>query len=71
MPVRVKKLIGLFLILAWLGAYAVAAMALAIRVLPGAHWITEFLYYALAGTLWAVPAALLIVWMQREPAARS
>ena len=64
---RVKKLIGAIVILIWLPAYALLAMAVGIRVLPHAGTIVEFLYYAVAGMLWIVPIGLMFPWMAREP----
>ncbi|HSZ73347.1 MAG TPA: DUF2842 domain-containing protein [Rhizomicrobium sp.] len=67
MTPRVKKLVGTLLILLWLPVYALAAMGLGVHLLPHAHWIVAALYYALAGSLWAVPVGLLFPWMYREP----
>jgi hypothetical protein len=67
MTPRTKKLIGTLITLIWLPIYALIAMSIGIRVLPHAHWWVEFLYYALAGTLWIIPIGLLLPWMYREP----
>ncbi|HEY5237695.1 MAG TPA: DUF2842 domain-containing protein [Rhizomicrobium sp.] len=68
MTPRIKKLIGVFLILIWLPVYALAAMGVGVHVLPRANWLVTFFYYTLAGTLWAVPVGLLFPWMYRERA---
>ena len=68
MSPRVKKLIGTLLILLWLPVYALAAMGVGVHILPHAHWTVSVLYYALAGSLWAVPVGLLFPWMYRERA---
>lgn len=65
-----KKLIGTILMLVWLVIYAFLATGVGVRVLPGAAWYIELLYYALAGTLWIIPVGLLLPWMYREPVAR-
>ena len=67
---RVKKLIGTIVTLIWLPIYAIVAMALGIHILPRANWLVEFLYYAVAGTLWIVPIGLMLPWMHREPKER-
>lgn len=67
---RLKKLIGTIITLIWLPIYALLAMAVAIRVLPGANGFVAFLYYAVAGTLWIVPIGLMLPWMHREPGQR-
>ena len=64
---RIKKLIGTILTLIWLPIYALLAPAVAVHVLPKANWFVEFLYYAVAGTLWIVPIGLMLPWMHREP----
>ena len=62
-----KKLIGTLITLAWLFVYALIAMGIGVRLLPHAHWLAQFFYYLLAGTLWIVPIGLMLPWMYREP----
>jgi hypothetical protein len=63
MPVRLKKLIGLVLILIWLFFYVLLAAKLAVSILPNAHWLVQVLYYAFAGVAWIVPPGFLFGWM--------
>lgn len=65
MNVRTRKLLGTLLLLAFVGCYAVAAMGVAAWVLPGASHLKQWLYYAIAGLLWVIPAGFIITWMQR------
>ena len=65
MNIRTRKLIGTVAILALITVYAIAAMLIGIRVLPGASKFIEFVYYFIAGLLWIIPAGLLIRWMSR------
>ena len=65
MPVRLRKLIGLVLILLWVFLYAVLLMRLAVDILPGAHWAVAMLFYAVGGMSWVLPILPLIRWMQR------
>ena len=67
MSPRIKKLIGTILILLWIPVYAFFAMGVAVHLLPHAGVVVAFLFYAIAGTLWAVPVGLLFPWMMREP----
>lgn len=60
---RWKKLIGLFALLALLFVYALVVMSFAVRLLPTAGPVAEFLFYAVAGMAWVVPVRYLIVWM--------
>lgn len=71
MTPRIKKLIGTILILLWLPVYAFFAMGVAAHLLPHASWWAAMLYYALAGTLWAVPVGMMFPWMYREPKAKA
>ena len=55
----------LVLLLACLAVYALLAMGLAVRILPDANGLVEFLYYAVAGMAWVLPAGLIIKWMSK------
>jgi hypothetical protein len=61
-----KKLIGAIVIVIWLPIYALLAMALAVRVLPHAHMVVQFLYYAIVGIAWILPIGLMLPWMSRD-----
>ena len=71
MTPRIKKLIGTILILLWVPAYAVIVIGVAAHLLPHASWYAALIFYALAGTLWAVPVGALFPWMYREPRSRA
>ena len=60
---RVRKLIGLFGILAFLVAYAVVAAMIGERV--PRHWAAQLVFYGVAGIGWGVPILPLISWMNR------
>jgi hypothetical protein len=69
MTPHTKKLIAtLVTILVWLPAYAIFIAGLQWRVLPGAPWYLELLFYVVAGTAWIIPVGLALPWMYREPA---
>ncbi|THD71929.1 DUF2842 domain-containing protein [Phenylobacterium sp.] len=63
MSPRLRKLIGLFGILAFLLLYMGAVARLAAHVPPHGPW--QFLYFAMAGVCWGVPVLPLISWMNR------
>ena len=63
MSARVRKFIGLFGILAFLGAYVWLVATVGEHV--PAHWAAQLAYYGLAGVLWGVPILPLISWMNR------
>ena len=64
---RIKKLIGTILILIWLPLYALFVAGFAAHYLPHASGWGQLVFYALAGTFWAVPVGALFPWMMREP----
>jgi hypothetical protein len=65
MSIRLRKFIGLMILLFWLFVYVLLAVGLAVRVLPGAHWAVELLFYVVAGIAWVFPARYLIYWMSK------
>ncbi len=60
-----RKLYGTLLMLALLIVYPIIGMLVFVTFLEGAPWWVAILYAALAGLLWAVPAAIIIRWMAR------
>lgn len=67
MPVRTRKLAGMLVITFGLAAYTIAAVYVAIEILPD-QWLVELLYYLIAGTIWALPARALLVWIHKPDA---
>ena len=63
MSARVRKLIGMVGILAFLTAYVVLVSQVGDYVPK--HWAWQGLYYGLAGIVWGVPLFPLISWMNR------
>jgi len=63
MTPRLRKLIGLFGILAFLLFYVGAIAQLAQYVPDRGPW--QFAFYALAGVCWGVPVLPLLSWMNR------
>lgn len=61
MPARIRKLIGLFGVLAFLAAYIVLAIVVADRLPP--IWWVQMIYFALVGVAWGVPLIPLFRWM--------
>ena len=70
---RQRKLIGAFVMLAFVIVYALIAMALAqARPLQEASKLVQALSYAIMGIGWIIPIFPLIKWMEggRDDAAR-
>lgn len=67
MPVRLKKFIGTFILVALVIVYAVLATAIAVAQLAESGPLVHMLYFFLTGLLWVLPAMLVIKWMLTEP----
>jgi hypothetical protein len=65
MPLRLRKLIGAFALIALVLIWALLAMAVAQFPVIKANGVVEALYYAIAGLGWVLPAMPLIKWMSR------
>jgi hypothetical protein len=63
MSARVRKLIGMVAILAFLAAYVAVVTTVGDHIPQ--RWFFEVPYYGLAGVLWGVPLLPLIGWMNR------
>jgi hypothetical protein len=58
-----RALFGTMLLVGFMLVYVLAAMLLAVAILPRGNRVLEFLYYAAAGLAWVPPAGLIIRWM--------
>ena len=65
MPLRLRKLIGAFALLALVVVWALLAMALAQSVLTSVSGWVAAIYYVVVGMGWILPAMPLIRWMSR------
>jgi len=65
MRMRTRKLIGAVGLLALVTAWALVAMAVAQLVFRSTNELAAWLYYAVAGLGWVLPAMPLISWMSR------
>jgi hypothetical protein len=67
MPVRLKKLIGTFLLVALVCVYAIVATIFAVALLGNASPWIHLIYFFGTGILWVVPAMFIISWMEKPP----
>jgi len=65
MRTRARKLIGTLGLLALVTAWALLAMAFAQFALRAQSGLIVFLFYAVAGLGWVLPAMPIVAWMQR------
>ena len=71
MPMRIRKLIGAFELLALVTVWSLVAMALAQSVLTNINGLVATIYYVVAGLGWVLPAMLLVKWMGKPDAPRA
>ncbi|HEV3185364.1 MAG TPA: DUF2842 domain-containing protein [Xanthobacteraceae bacterium] len=65
MRMRTRKLIGAVGLLALVTAWALVAMAVAQFAFRSTNDVVAWIYYAVAGLGWVLPAMPLISWMSR------
>ena len=71
MTIRKRKFIGTVLLVLFLVAYALVAMALGASKIVGGPYIFQVIYFLLAGLAWVIPAGILIRWMARPDPSES
>ncbi|WP_095201555.1 DUF2842 domain-containing protein [Mesorhizobium carmichaelinearum] len=70
MPIRLKKLIGMFLLVALVIIYALVASIFAVARLSESGPLVQFLFFLFSGLLWVLPAMGIIKWLMLEPRAK-
>ena len=63
MPIRLRKLIGAFVLILLVVIWALVAMAVAQFPVIKANGVIEVVYYVVAGLGWVLPAMPLVRWM--------
>ena len=65
LPVRLRKFIGMLLLLIVWFFYAVGVMTIAVSGWMPANGFIEFMFYLITGLAWTFPAGIIIWWMQK------
>jgi len=65
MPLRLRKFIGMIVLVSFVILYALTVMAIAGRVLPDNSWAIQLIFMIVGGFLWVIPAGAIIWWMGR------
>ena len=65
MPVRLRKLIGMIVLIVLVVIYALIATTVASYRLAESPWWVHLLYFLVTGLLWVLPAMLIIRWMEK------
>jgi hypothetical protein len=67
MPIRLKKLIGTFLLVALVIIYALVASIIAVAQLSESGPLVHFMFFLFSGLFWVLPAMGIIKWLILEP----
>jgi hypothetical protein len=70
MPIRLRKLLGTFALLALVTVWTLLAMAFAQAPAIHDNSILSVAYYVIAGLGWVLPAMPIVSWMGRPDAER-
>ena len=65
LPVRLRKFIGMLLLLIVLFFYAMIIMTIAVSEWMPSNGFIEFMFYLITGLAWTFPAGIIIWWMQK------
>ncbi|EJK85547.1 DUF2842 domain-containing protein [Agrobacterium sp. SHOUNA12C] len=63
MPLRLRKFVGMILLVLLVVIYAIVAMIVAVRTLADQPGWVHFLYFFVSGIIWVLPAMGIIKWM--------
>lgn len=67
MPYRLKKFIGMLILVALVVLYAILATTIATYRLAESEWYVHLTFFAISGFVWILPAMFVISWMERKP----
>ncbi len=70
MSVRIRKLFGAVALLVLVAVWALLAMAIAQFVFTATNSVAAWLYYAVVGFGWVLPAMPIVRWMYGRAALR-
>ncbi len=65
MPVRLRKFIGMLLLVSMVIVYVFFVAVIAVYRLADANGMVQFIYFAITGLLWVPPAMLIVKWMEK------
>ncbi len=67
LPLRLKKFIGMIILVVFVVVYALSAMVIGDLTLQQSSTGVKLTYFAVTGLLWTIPAGAIIWWMERAP----
>ena len=67
MPYRLRKFIGMVVLVSLVVIYALVATTIASYRLADSAWYIHLAFFAFTDLLWVVPAMFIISWMEKRP----
>jgi len=61
-----RKFIGMVLLVTFVVVYAFTAMVIGDLTLQQSSNLVRFVYFAIAGLVWVIPAGAIIWWMEKS-----
>lgn len=61
-----RKFIGMVVLVVFVVIYALTAMVIGDMTLQKASTLVRFIFFAIAGLIWVIPAGAIIWWMERS-----
>lgn len=65
MSARLRKFVGMWLLLVGLLVYVVLVVSIATAPWLPRHWLVQILFYATAGVVWAIPLRPFMRWVNQ------
>jgi predicted transporter len=65
MPVRLRKFIGMIMLVTMVLVYVFVVAVIAVFRLAEASALVQFVYFAFTGLFWVLPAMLIVKWMEK------
>jgi len=66
-----RKFVGMVLLVVFVVVYALAAMVVGDLTLQQSSNLVRFVYFAIAGLAWVIPAGAIIWWMEKGGKSRT
>ncbi len=60
-----RKFVGMVVLVVFVVVYALVAMVIGDMTLQQSSTLVRFIYFAIAGLIWVIPAGAIIWWMEK------
>lgn len=66
MSIRVRKFIGMIILVSFIMTYSIGIMALKVDGIGDMPKPIELIFYIFAGIIWIIPARHIMLWIQKD-----